>query len=155
RRETMPSRLEIEPGDARYLLDTLPRLPGEEQLRALLRALRLGFQSVQVLGASQPLLWREEKRTYLCMPLEAAGVVLPADDALRLVPDALDAPVPARPQPPRREPMPPRTPSGPRPQRNGARSEPACSPPAAPEQPGVEDLLEEAEAIRSLLHDAS
>jgi hypothetical protein len=54
--------------------------------------------------------------------------------------------------------MPPKPPPGPRPTRNGAPPDqtPASPPPTAPpEQPGLDNLLEEAEAVRGLLQDAS
>jgi hypothetical protein len=182
--------LEIAPGDDDFLVQTLPRLPaqnedvmpvtlelGEKVLirasqdgqvteallsrsrasgpvvrvatdrRYLLRALQLGFRRVQAIAADKPLLCRDEKRTYVWMPLSQDGALPPSPDALRL---ASAAPGPdataVTPSPPRRRtPMPAPNPP-PRPDRNGA---PSPEAPGPTEAPGLEELIGEVEMMRS------
>jgi hypothetical protein len=192
------SVLEVEAGDAAFLLENLGRLPGAEEdfapvtlelggqvalrvshagqvteavlsrsrasgpavrvamnRRYLLRALQLGFARVQVVAPDKPLLCRDNRRTYLWMPLDNAEP--PSPDALRLDsasaerlgPPAADRPVSPR---RRREPVPAPEPDPPRPPRNGAAPRPAPPPAQEPAQPpGLEGLIAEAEEVRSAL----
>ncbi len=66
----------------------------------LSRALQLGFTELRVVTASKPMVCRDDRRTYLLMPLEPKDALPPAADALRI-----DSPIDTRPlrvfQPPR------------------------------------------------------
>lgn len=124
----------------------------------LIRALKLGFNRVQVVARNRPVVCQDEKRTYLWMPLDGP-VVPPSPEAQRLVSAALVAnntPLADRPPSPRRrQPMPDPKPPPERPPRNGAAPSPA---PAATHEPGepmgLEDLISEAEGLRSTLGEA-
>ena len=52
--------------------------------RYLLRMLRLGFSTVQVIDAATPLLCKDEHRTYAVMPLDLSLTQIPADGAQRI-----------------------------------------------------------------------
>ena len=172
RLDASASRLILDPHDAQELVRALPGLPGRDEQfspvtidlgervcvrarsesgpvaerilarssargptvrvamdrRYLLRATQLGFTEIVVPGPDKPLVCRDDQRTYLWMPLEDA-VVPPESKGDR----------PSMPQPrptPRNDPMPPT-------ESNGA-------------PPGDEtiDPLAEAEALRSLMHEA-
>jgi hypothetical protein len=125
--------------------------------RYLRRDLQLGFAELQVERPDAPVVCRDARRTYLWMPLDQGGAVAPTDDVVRISsadPEKAKAPAPA-PSPPdnprRRRPMP-------APQNNGQAPRPGGPPPAptpgAPQQSGLVALVEEAEAVRSLLREA-
>jgi hypothetical protein len=116
--------------------------------RLLARALGLGFTEVMVVGPDAPLLCREGHRTYLWMPLGQDGALGPCDDDLRIV-SSDSAPVPPSPVIERRSTMSAPNANTP-PARNGAAA------PADPPQlaAGVDQLIDEAEALRAALAEA-
>jgi hypothetical protein len=61
----------------------------------LARALRLGFDRLDVAGPGAPLVCRDDRRVFAWQPLNADSVVEPADDVTRILSDATD-PGPAR-----------------------------------------------------------
>jgi hypothetical protein len=87
--------------------------------RYLLRALKLGFTEILVASASQPVLCKDSKRTYLWMPLSEADAV-PAPPAPHAGPARANVPTPAVHAKPTRSSrvMPPATPPD-EPPRNG------------------------------------
>ncbi|MHB1425754.1 MAG: hypothetical protein ACYC3I_21510, partial [Gemmataceae bacterium] len=117
--------------------------------RYLWRLVQLGFRDVVVRNATTPLVCRDATRIYLFMPLD--GALAPAADAVRIVSDRA-VPVARRsspkPQPERSKEVMPRPPTNGEEPRHGP---PTNVPPAEAE---TLDLLAEAEALRSLLHDA-
>jgi hypothetical protein len=129
--------------------------------RYLRRALQLGFAELRVERPDLPVVCRDRRRTYLWMPLDQGGTVPPTDDAVRITsagPEKARAPAPA-PSPPddprRRRTMPEPQNNGhaPRPGGPGGSGSPA-TPPGPPQQAGTPALVEEAEAVRSLLREA-
>jgi hypothetical protein len=118
----------------------------------LRRVVQLGFRDVLLRNASTPLLCRDATRTYLFMPLDNA--LPPSSDAVRIV-SGESTPVAVRvkprPEPERRREAMPRPPRNGNDPRNGSADVPPPVPPAETEPPGP---LVEAEALRSLLHDA-
>jgi hypothetical protein len=119
--------------------------------RYLLRAIKLGFTEVVLGSPAQPLLCRDERRTYLWMPLEAAPILAANGEGTQLAPPAKqsvernDSESQAL-NPERRPVMPNPTNE---PLRNGAA--PPLSPEASPTPGGVEELIGEAEGLRLLL----
>jgi hypothetical protein len=95
--------------------------------RYLLRALKLGFREVAASRPDQPLLCRDERRTYLWMPLDASGAIPPTPGRTR-----------------RQDPMP---------TSNGSQPEDQPTGPASNVEPP--DPLAEAEALRVLLQEAA
>lgn len=70
----------------------------------LARAARLHFSEMLVVNADTPVLFQDEKRTYVVMPLEKQFALGPSDDAVRIVsaeaqPVPHPSTVPAEPQP--------------------------------------------------------
>jgi hypothetical protein len=111
----------------------------------LLRVVQMGFAEVQVASAEQPLQCRDGQRLYAVMPQEAKGAIPPDGNALRIASadDPIPTPPTASPEPERRiSPMPDptngRTPANP-----------------SPERGGINDLINEAEELRTLLNDAT
>jgi len=127
--------------------------------RYLRRALQLGFAELQVERPGAPVVCRDGRRTYLWMPLDQGGVVPPAEDALRTSsadPEKARSPAPPSPQPHnprRRKPMPAPQNNGHAPRPGGPGGQPA-TPPGPPAPAGLDALVEEAEAVRSLLREA-
>jgi hypothetical protein len=123
------------PGDAEFLLRSLPRLPGKADfnrpltidlngkvsIRAraadqaqttelvlartdysgpatrlnlnrdqLSRALHLGFTELRVVKADKPMFCRDDRRTFLMMPLAPQDALPPADDPLRITSDGVE-----------------------------------------------------------------
>jgi hypothetical protein len=114
--------------------------------RYLLRAVQLGFAEVQVVRPDVPLLCRDDRKTYLWMPLDPKTALPPGKDVLRLA--SAEAAPPDQPSPePRRAIMP--APSG-----NGHPSEDRTSP-TSPDRGGINDLIAEAEALRNSLGEAA
>jgi len=130
--------------------------------RFLWRVVQLGFRDLVVRNANTPLVCRDQTRTYLFMPLD--GALSPAPDAVRIV-SGESLPIATRAKP---KPQPETSKAQAQPERsrevmtrsqsNG--EEPRNGPPGVPptslsstdaEPP---DPLMEAEALRSLLHDA-
>lgn len=50
----------------------------------LARALQLGLSEVHVVDAATPILFRDEKRKYVIMPLGKDGLIAPTEDAVRI-----------------------------------------------------------------------
>jgi hypothetical protein len=130
--------------------------------RFLWRVVQLGFRDISVRNATTPLVCRDETRTYLFMPLE--GALAPVADAVRIVSgESLSIATRAKPKPqpqrakPKPEPQRSRA-TMPRSQNNG--EEPRNGPPdvipisAPSSEAEPPDPLVEAEALRSLLHEA-
>jgi hypothetical protein len=128
----------------------------------LWRVAQLGFRDLRVRNATTPLVCRDERRTYLFMPLD--GALAPAADAVRIVSgESLSRVMRAKPKPqPQRaklQPDPersratmPRSQSNGEEPRNGPAGVPSNPMPASEAEPP--DPLVEAEALRSLLHEA-
>jgi hypothetical protein len=115
--------------------------------RLLQRALQLGFREIQVATAESPLLSRDEQRVMVWMPLDPKAALPPRADALRLQPEVAPPTAPSS-RSERRTPMPPPVTNNHPPdpeQRNGT----------APERWGIDEIIAEAEALRSLLQDAA
>jgi hypothetical protein len=121
----------------------------------LARALRLGFDRVDVVDSGSPLVCRDGRRVYAWQPLNAASVVEPTEDVTRIASDAAD---PARSgviDNERRRPM---NDGDRRPREDGRdRNEPAStgSPNgAAAPGAGLAALIAEAQALHAALGDA-
>ena len=112
--------------------------------RFLLRALELGFTEIQVENAETALCCRDDQRVYVWMPLGKSSVLPVSADVLRVpvVPDS---------EPPREE----RKPAMPPPSTNGHRPDDDRRNPPTPERPSLEELITEAEALRTQLADAA
>lgn len=123
------TRFQVDPGDARFLIDSLSRLPGADEPNApatvdlngrvavrarasgdgpatelvlsrssytglpirlqtnrelLTRALRLGFTEVEVDGADNPLVCRDDRRVLVWQPLDKDSAIAPADNVTRI-----------------------------------------------------------------------
>lgn len=98
--------------------------------RYLVRALRLGFDEVQLSGSDRPLLCRDPTRTFVWMPLSSEPAVVPADSK--------DTESQPNTESPRKEPA--------MPANNGR--------PAEPGHQELPDPLTEAEALRVHLQEA-
>jgi hypothetical protein len=130
--------------------------------RFLWRVVQLGFRDIAVRNATTPLLCRDEKRTYVFMPLE--GALSPVADAVRIISgESVSLPTRAKPKPQTEttqpQPVPersrvtmPRSQSNGDDPRNGRTGVPPTPMPSAEAE--TLDPLMEAEALRSLLHDA-
>jgi hypothetical protein len=117
--------------------------------RYLLRAAKLGFDQVTIVGADQPLACRQGARIYVWVPLDRTLVIPPGADTRRI--HSAEAPSPTPPEPERKDsPMPAPQPNGQHPDNrqpsNGS---------AEPERWGIAEVITETEALRGLLHDAS
>jgi hypothetical protein len=111
----------------------------------LVRAVKLGFDQVDVPAADKPLVCRDDRRTYVWMPLEKAAAIPPGPDVQRIN-SAQSPPSPTAPEPESKrseDPMP-------APQSNGHTPDSAD-----PERWGIAQVIEETETLRGLLHDAS
>jgi hypothetical protein len=114
--------------------------------RYLLRAVQLGFAEIQVVRPDVPLLCRDDRTTYLWMPLDPKTAVPPGKDVLRLA--SAEAAPPDQPSPELRRAIMP-APSG-----NGHSSEDRTTP-GSPDRGGINDLIAEAEALRNSLGEAA
>jgi hypothetical protein len=112
--------------------------------RYVLRAVQLGFAEIEVTGPDRPVTCRDTTRAFVWMPLDKAGVIPPGADAVRVTPPGEETP--KRPPPPERRTVPVPTPSP-----NGR----VPDAPQPPDRGGLNELLAEAEALRTLLADAS
>jgi hypothetical protein len=56
----------------------------------LSRVLQLGFPEIQIVNADKPLLARDDKRSFVCMPFPKETALAPTDDALRMVSGDID-----------------------------------------------------------------
>jgi hypothetical protein len=119
----------------------------------LRRVVQLGFREVLIRNATTPLLCRDDRRTYLFMPLEA--VVPPTANAVRMVSgEAAPVALNVNPKPPgerKREAM-PRPPLKDDESHNGSTE--ASPPSLTRSDPDALDPLAEAESLRALLQDA-
>ena len=190
----MVTRWEINPQDAAFLMQTLPRLPGHVEdgapvtldldgrgvVRArgdpggpvveavaeespvagpalrlvterqyLLNALKLGLTDLQFIDANKPLVGRASNKTYLWMPIDANIAIPPTADAIRVPSSA----TPSTPTAPLDPPSPPRRLTMPQPTTNGSRPHELNGTPDS--GPNLDDLLTEAEGLRSVLADAN
>jgi hypothetical protein len=113
--------------------------------RLLRRALQLGFTAMQVFKADQPLVCRDDRRTYVWMPFTEKAALPPSPAAVRVQEPTAAEPNPSPPTERRTEPMPANSNGqGPPEGRDGANS------PAS-----LLDPIAEAEALRGLLHEAA
>lgn len=115
----------------------------------LVRAVKLGFDQVEVLAKDKPLVCRDGSRVYVWMPLNSTAALSPVADAQR-IPSVEAAPSPITIKPGRRQrPMP-------APQSNGHSTDnDRPSDNTEPERWGIEEVIAETETLRGLLHDAS
>jgi hypothetical protein len=119
----------------------------------LARAVQLGFTALDVIKPTVPIVCRDERRTYLWVPL-GPDAALPTDDnALRICSDGAPAPAPQPPNERRKvsvtKPHTNGLPAGPVPDREGA-------PPREEGRPagiGITDLIAEAQALKELMRD--
>jgi hypothetical protein len=114
--------------------------------RYLRRSLQLGFTEVQVFKADQPLVCRDDQRTYVWMPLSEQGALPPSKEAVRVPEPAAAEPDPSPPTERRNEPMPPPHSNGQGPPEGRDGTTPAGN---------VLDPITEAETLRGLLHEAA
>ena len=126
-----------------------PRVRLCTQRRLLHRMLTLGFRELVVASPDVPLVCRDERRTYLWMPLDKKLALPPGADVLRIGPGESLAPI-ASARPPDKEiltmPVPPT--NGQPPEVNRVR-DPQL------EKWDIEDVIAETEALRSVLQDAN
>jgi hypothetical protein len=115
----------------------------------LLRAVQLGFTEIQVARPEVPLVARNDRRTFVWMPLDPKAAVLPGTDVLKLVSAGENAAPPDQPSPERRRALMP-APSG-----NGHPPEDRASGQPAERAAGINDLIAEVEALRDMLGDAA
>lgn len=110
------------------------------------QALALNLTSLEVVTAERPLVWRDQERVYVCMPLEPKTALPPHADALRLVSATAATEtlsLPARSSSTMSHVPPPGPHNGtPTATRNG-------------ETASLLDLLADAEALRTQLHEAT
>ena len=187
-RITRSSRLQLHPDDARFLMATLPKLPGRDDdyspvtldlatpptvrarslkgslatevvlarsttagpsvqvvtdRRYLHRAAQMGFETINVVQPTVPLVCRDERRVYVWMPLEANHAVAPAPEMPRLVSVEIPPPPVDQPLPPSR-----RITLMPAPGRNGPDPDHRMPPSPVPERNtngGFDELYAEAE----------
>jgi hypothetical protein len=127
--------------------------------RYLLRAVKLGFQEVQVAKADMPLVCRDAQRIYVWMPLGPEAVLPPRPDAvtIRSAEDAVPTPPPVTER--RKRAMPVPRDNGHKPDNghsNDGLSEPENNHAAdrPPEQWGIGEVMAEMEGLRTVLQDA-
>jgi len=112
----------------------------------LLRMLKLGLTELQVTAADKPVLAMDQARAYVWMPLEKEIALPPGKHIQRLVSTAQDAQV-TKPQTDKKEnPMP-------APHQNGQGSSNERPQPLQPDRCGIEEIITEAEALRTLLQE--
>lgn len=116
--------------------------------RYLERLLHLHFQEVMILGPDKPLLCRDQERLYLFMPLEGNGALAPTKGMFRLASTANPAPRAKPPTERKTDPMPPVHPNSQGPQHQHPT-------PSEADRDGFTELLTEAEALRTLLQNAT
>jgi hypothetical protein len=113
--------------------------------RLLLRALHLGLRQLHIVSADTPLVARDAQRTYVWMPIDSKAALATNADAVRL--QAQDAePSVSAPLSKRNAPMP---------ATNNGHPGPEPRPGATPERGGIDEIVAEAEALRSLLQDGA
>jgi hypothetical protein len=116
----------------------------------LARALHLGFSAISVVNADTPPVCKDERRTFVWMPLDKKGALAPNDAAVRIV--AGEEPTSHSPPPERKK----TEMTVPQNNGNGHSETPAPAPSQAPENGsgGISALIAEAEALKTLLRDA-
>ena len=111
----------------------------------LTRAVQLGFTEIQVIDADRPILFRDERRVYLCMPLSKESALAPAEGSTRLASDQ-KLPDSSNSSQERKEPtmnVTNASVTSPRPEQPVEKSD------ASPlRQPGLNGLIDEAEALK-------
>jgi hypothetical protein len=119
----------------------------------LARAVQLGFGLVQIASPDTPLLFRNESRVFVCMPLSKEGFVAAGEDTLRIAS--------AEEVRPRKTPIERKKPTvttNHQPSGNGHAPAPRqpeqTQPPSGQGQGGYGELLAEALALKQTLHDA-
>jgi hypothetical protein len=109
----------------------------------LRRALQLGLRDLQIVGPDKPLVFRSEGKLYVVMTLDKGGIILPARSVPRLAarePTSTSSTLTSRSE----STMPVSTPGRPPTNGNGA---------TAAAHIGIDELIEEGEQLRTLLHD--
>jgi hypothetical protein len=124
----------------------------------LARALKLGFSEVHVFGNNVPVLCRDDHRQYVWALLDPASAIAPSSDAIRIEspPAAVASPNRHR-KPTRRTPVvnpSPASPNGTGPATKSNRQPRKGTRPKAGDQ-GINGLIEQAEKLRTALHDLS
>ena len=118
----------------------------------LARALHLGFTEVRVVKADKPVFCRDDRRTYLMMPLEPKDALPPAADPLRIASDGGEPPV--RHHHPQRVRPPMSTPATNGPEKPTAiPRQPTAAAPTEPTRTGLPALIAEAQAVREAARD--
>jgi len=118
----------------------------------LSRAVELGFMQFDVIDPDKPILCQDATRKFVWMPLGKTGAIAPTDDALRIV-SAETAPS-ASTEPIRRSTMPIPTPTNGASSNGNGHTKVDGSTPEKATNSGIHALMEEAEALKALLHDA-
>jgi hypothetical protein len=113
----------------------------------LRRALQLGFADIQIVSEDKPVCCCDSTRTYVWVPLDAKGVILPSAEALRIAGPEQSAQAESTAPERRTDPMPPIRANGDTPPDNGAAADQQA-------QPSIVEVISEAEALRDLLHNA-
>ena len=113
------------------------------------RAVTLGFRELEAVAADAPLVWRQGRRLYLWVPLDKKAAIPPGADVLRV--GAGEARAAAPPTPPLDE----ETLAMPLPPNNGHPPDEGRGRDPQPERWGIEEVIAETEALRSVLQDAS
>ncbi len=122
---------------------------------SLTRALELGFVEFSVIDASTPIVCRDERRTFVFMPLAQEDIIAPQADALPNAATEAERPSQAR-VPDRKRPTPAPTSELRLPSQNGVLPQPAT--PAGQQNGsssnGAYEVLAEAIALKEVLRDA-
>jgi hypothetical protein len=114
----------------------------------LVRAVKLGFDQVEVLAKDRPVVCRDGSRVYLWMPLDHTTALSPAADTHRIH-STEGSPSPITIKPERRKRL-MRTP-----QTNGQPESGSTNGTTEPERWGIAEVIAETETLRGLLQDAS
>jgi len=113
----------------------------------LQRALALGFRELHLFGPTSPVLCQDERRAYVWALLEPEAAIKPDRQAVRL--ESPTVPIPSKPRTLRKR----RSPTT----MTNARTKPAAARSntrvAKVESPGVESLIDQAEALRAALRE--
>jgi hypothetical protein len=116
---------------------------------SLARAAQLGFPTLKITKPTVPIVGRDQRRTYVWLPLDPETALSPSADAVRICSDGKEAADPL-PQPDRRLPLVTKpanngSPAGPTPDRAGEEG--------APSGVGINALIAEAQALKEVLRD--
>jgi hypothetical protein len=118
----------------------------------LARAIQLGFTEWRVLKPETPVVCRDEHRTYLWMPLSKEGALPPSEDALRIHSSG-EEPITQPKQERRREIVSKPASNGPSSNGHGAAGKRSHQDGQSPVGTSMAALIEEAQAIREVLHE--